>query len=276
MIPLYNFHSHSQLCDGKECMEDYVKAAILKNFKALGFSSHSPLPFENVWSLSRENFGQYVKDALYLKEKYRNVIDLYLGLEIDYIPVHSDNFASFVVDTPLDYSIGSIHLVRHPENGKIWFIDGPEEGFINGVAEIFDGDYREAVTAFYRQSIEMIRTQKPDIIGHLDKVKMHNKERWFSTGDKWYTDLVDQTLEAAAESGCIVEINTRGVYSGKINEYFPSENIVQKCHEMGIPLMVNSDAHHPDQLDNLFMDAHQMLRKMGVKKLKTPFFEYEI
>jgi histidinol-phosphatase (PHP family) len=276
MIPLYNFHSHSLLCDGKEGMEDYVKAAIEKNFRALGFSSHSPLPFDNVWSLSKENFVQYVKDALYLKEKYQFAIDLYLGLEIDYIPELSDNFAAFINETPLDYSIGSVHLVRHPESGKIWFIDGPEEGFINGVKEIFGGDYREAVTAFYRQSIMMIQTQKPDIIGHIDKVKMHNKERWFSTSDSWYVDLIEDTLEAVAASGSIVEINTRGMYTGKINEYFPSEDIIQKCYDRGIPMMVNSDAHHPDQLDKLFMEAHHLLKKIGFKSLKTPFFEYEI
>ncbi len=276
MIPLYNFHSHSQHCDGKEQMEDYVKAALKKNFKALGFSSHSPLPFPNEWSLTPESFKQYITDARYLIEKYKNQIDLYLGLEIDYIPGHSEDFAAFVKETPLDYNIGSVHLVRHEESGKIWFIDGPLEGYTNGVNEIFNGDYRQAVTAFYRQSIQMINTQKPDIIGHLDKVKMHNKQRWFSTGESWYIDLIDQTLEAAANHGCIVEINTRGLYTGKTDEYFPSPDVLHKCYELNIPVMVNTDAHHPEQLDKLFFEAHDLLRKIGYKTLKTPFFEYEI
>ncbi|MFW5707505.1 MAG: histidinol-phosphatase [Bacteroidota bacterium] len=276
MIPLYNFHSHSQHCDGKEQMEDYVKAAIKKNFKALGFSAHSPLPFPNEWSLTPESFRQYVKDAQYLIKKYSNEIDLYLGLEIDYIPGHSEDFKGFMEKTPLDYNIGSVHLVRNEGDGKIWFIDGPMEGYINGVNEIFNGDYRAAVTAFYRQTIRMIETQQPQIIGHIDKVKMHNKQRWFSTSEKWYTDLVDETLDAAKKHGCIIEVNTRGIYTGKTDEYFPSVEIIKKCHDLDIPMMVNSDAHHPDQLDNLFVEAHDMLRKIGFKRLKTPFFEYEI
>jgi histidinol-phosphatase (PHP family) len=276
MIPLYNFHSHSQHCDGKEQMEDYVKSAIRKKFKAFGFSAHSPLPFPNEWSLTPESFKQYVTDARYLIEKYKNKIDLYLGLEIDYIPGHSEDFAGFMKNTPLDYNIGSIHLVRHKENNKIWFIDGPLEGYINGVNEIYNGDYREAVVAFYKQSIQMIQTQKPDIIGHIDKVKMHNKQRWFSTFEKWYVDLIDQTLEAAARQGCIIELNTRGLYTGKTSDYFPSTEILQKCLDMGISMMVNSDAHHPDQIDNHFMEAHKLLKDIGFKSLKTPFFEYEI
>lgn len=276
MIPLYNFHSHSSHCDGKEKMEAYVVAAIEKNFRAFGFSAHSPLPFPNPWSLTPESFKKYVQDARFLIQKYKNEIQLYLGLEIDYIPGHSDNFNHFIHSIPLDYSIGSIHLVRHKESGKIWFIDGPVEGYINGVNEVFDGDFKAAVTAFYKQTTEMIQTQKPDIIGHLDKVKMHNKQRWFSTYEKWYEDLVDETLQAAADNNCIIELNTRGVYTGKTDEYFPSESILQKCLDMQIPIMVNSDAHHPDQLDKHFEEAHQLLKKMGFKVLKTPFFQYEL
>lgn len=276
MIPLYNFHSHSHHCDGKESMKDYVLAAIEKKFKAFGFSSHSPLPFPNEWSLTPEGFKQYISDAKSLIEAHNSDVDLYLGLEIDYIPGHSDNFDSFIKDIPLDYAIGSVHLVRHKETGKLWFTDGPVEGYIQGVNDIFDGDYKEAVKAFYEQTIEMIETQKPDIIGHIDKVKMHNRQRWFSTSEKWYIDLVDRALQAAKENNCIIELNTRGVYTKKTDEYFPSVEIIKKCYDSGIPMMVNTDAHHPSQLDYHFNEAHKLLKSVGFKKLKTPFFEYNI
>jgi histidinol-phosphatase (PHP family) len=276
MIPYYNFHSHSNHCDGKEKLEDYVKAAIDKNFKAFGFSGHSPLPFENEWSLTPESFQKYIFETKSLKQKYQEQIDLYIGLEIDYIPGHSDNFTSFIKSVPLDYSIGSVHLVKSKENGKIWAIDGPIENYINGVDEVFQGDYKEAVTAFYKQSMEMIRTQKPDIIGHIDKVKMHNKQRWFSTAEPWYQELLFDTLKLAAEHKCIVELNTRGVYTGKTDEYFPSREVLHHCLELGIDMMVNSDAHHPTQLDLHFAEGHQLLKQIGFKRVKTPFFEFEL
>lgn len=276
MLPLYNFHSHSLHCDGKEPLEEYVKAAIEKKFKHLGFSAHSPLPFPNEWSLTPESFKQYVQNARHLIEKYKDDIQLHLGLEIDYIPGHSEDFEGFMRNTPLDYNIGSIHLVRHEESGKIWFIDGPVEGYINGVNDIFKGDFREAVTAFYRQTIDMVKTQRPQIIGHIDRVKMHNKQRWFSTHEKWYQDLVEETLQVVAEHGCIVELNTRGVYSGKTDEFFPSDDVMQKCLEMDIPVMVNTDAHHPSQLDMLFTEGHNRLKEIGFKSVTTPFGVYEL
>ena len=42
---LYNFHTHTQFCDGHACMEDFVTAAIATHFSHLGFTPHSPIPF---------------------------------------------------------------------------------------------------------------------------------------------------------------------------------------------------------------------------------------
>lgn len=273
---LYNFHSHSHLCDGKEPLEAYVNTAIDKGFKALGFSGHSPVPFENEWSLSSKNYPIYKQQIRELKTKYAGKIDLYLGLEIDYIPGFSEDFQALMQDTPLDYCIGSVHMVRGPENGQLWAIDGPEAGYYEGVKDAFAGNYQKAVTAFYQQSIQMIETQKPHIIGHIDKVKMYNKERFFDTHSSWYQQLIDNTLQACKENQVIVELNTRGVYTGKYQEYFPSVGVLQKCLKMDIPVMVNTDAHHPNQLDQHFKEAHQLLKELGFKKITTPFFETEL
>ena len=35
---LYNFHTHTQFCDGHACMEDFVTAAIATHFSHLGFT----------------------------------------------------------------------------------------------------------------------------------------------------------------------------------------------------------------------------------------------
>ncbi len=273
---LYNFHTHSHFDDGKERLEDYVTAAIEKGFHALGFSGHSPLPIENEWSLPAADFPEYVAQVKKLKEQYKDRIKVFLGLEIDYIPGISQDFAAWINDTPLDYCIGSVHLVRHPGSGQIWFIDGPAEGYFKGVEEIFGGDIRKAVTAFYEQSIEMVNTQPMNIIGHLDKVKMHNKEQLFSQEDAWYHDLIDALLDAVKAKGVIVELNTRGVYTGKSHDYFPSPVILEKCRHRAIPVMVNADAHHPNQIANYFEEGVVLLRELGFSKMTTPFFEVEI
>ncbi len=272
----YNFHSHSSFDDGKESMEDFVLSAIEKGLMAFGFSGHTPLPMDNAWSLPGDVFPAYVEEMKRLQQKYKGRIQLYRGLEIDYIPDYSDNFDDLVHGVPLDYCIGSVHLVRKPGSEgphNIWFIDGPREGYLKGIEEVFDGDPRAAVEAFYNQSSEMVSTQKPDIIGHMDKVKMNNKGEFFDTQSLWYRDAVDRLLGHIKASGTIVELNTRGVYTGKTDEYFPSIPILEKCLHMDIPVMINTDAHHPSQVDTHFEEAVKLLKDIGFEKMKTPFFE---
>ncbi len=275
----YNFHTHSHYDDGKEPLEDFVQAAIEAGLKAYGFSGHSPLPFDNHWSLPTHVLPEYLAEAKRLREKYKHLIDIYVGLEIDYVPGYSENFRQLIDGCGLDYSIGSVHLVMKPgskDASDIWFIDGPREGYIKGIDTIYGGDAKRAVQAYYSQQAEMVETQKPDIIGHLDKVKMHNKGELFDTASDWHRQSVDHLLDAISASGTIVELNTRGVYTGKADDFFPNNEILKKCFDRDIPVMVNTDAHHPTQVAKLFEEGTKVLKDIGFKKIVTPFFELDI
>ena len=46
-----NFHTHSNYCDGKGLLDEYVAQAISLGMLSLGFSSHAPLPFESSWCM---------------------------------------------------------------------------------------------------------------------------------------------------------------------------------------------------------------------------------
>lgn len=272
----FNFHTHSHFDDGKEVLEKYVEEAIDKGLVALGFSAHAPLEDGMEWSLPKDKPEKYCSEVRRLKEKYKGKIDIYLGLEMDYVPGVTEKFSVMYNDLGLEYNIGSVHLVKNKDNGKLWFIDGPETGYKKGIEEIFNGDVEKAVKAFYEQSCQMIIEEKPDIIGHLDKVKMHNKGRFFSENDKWYRDMTGKLLDVIAENNTIVEVNTRGKYKGKTDVFFPSVEILEKCYEKDIPVMVNTDAHHPSQVNNLFDEAVSLLKDIGFREMRTPFFRAKI
>jgi len=274
-MTIYNFHTHSKFDDGQGSPADYVAAAKENGLAALGFSAHVPLPMSNHWSLPAKDFESYTSEIARLKQQNNGNLKLYLGLEIDYIPKVSEHFEQWM-STPLDYCIGSVHLVKAPRHEGFWFIDGPAEGYFQGIESLFEGDIRKAVTAFYEQSMDMVRTQPMNIIGHLDKVKMHNKEQHFGQDELWYRSLVERLLKVIKEKDVIVELNTRGVYSGKCTEYFPSPFVMEQCLHLGIPVMVNTDAHRPDQLTSHFEEGMSMLRGIGFRKITTPFFETEI
>jgi len=234
----------------------------------LGFSEHSPLPFKNTFSFKMENKEEYLSLFEELRTKYKGQIELALAMEFDYIPGISEDFDSIQNGFHLDYSIGSVHLVGKGEKENLWFIDGPRtEIYDAGLEQFFGGDIRKAVTTYYRQVNEMLETQKFDIIGHMDKIKMHNRGRFFTEDETWYQELVSETLDLIKQKGIIVEINTRGIYKKRSDTTYPGALILSKVSKMGIPVMINSDAHQPPELDGEFILAYSIAKASGIKEV---------
>lgn len=264
MSKLYNYHTHSRFSDGSAEPEEYVKAAILQGFTSLGFSEHSVLPFENTFALQPGNEIAYISEIKRLQEVYKDRLQILLAMEADYIPGISAGFSNLKSSLGLDYLIGSVHLVMNYEKRLLWFIDGPKrETYDKGLDELFNGDIRKGVTAYWHQVNRMIEEEDFDIIGHLDKIKMHNRGRWFSENEKWYTDLVNQTISLIAEKDLIVEVNTRGIYKGRSESLFPGEYILRKLKDNNVRVALSSDAHQPTELSLGFEDAKAMLRSCG-------------
>jgi len=266
---LTNYHTHTYFCDGSAEPEKYVLEALRKNFTALGFSAHAPLPIETTWNLAQADIVPYCSEILRLREKYKGQIEIYLSLENDYIPGISEDFAFFRKQYKLDYTLGAVHLVKDPESNEIWFIDGPVSNYDNGLKKIFKNDIHLAVETYFSQLNEMIVTQKPDIIAHFDKVKMNNQHRYFQESEPWYQDLLLHTLEIIAKSNCIVEVNTRGIYTGKYDSLYPGSDVLKQCYELGIPLTISADAHKPSDIDAYFTETEKILKDIGYKSIRV-------
>lgn len=265
---LFNLHTHSVFCDGTAKPEEYVQKAIELGFHTLGFSSHAPVPFENSFSLKEEKYDEYTATIRELKKRFKENINIFLSLEIDFIPGITKYFEEFVKEGNLNYTIGGIHLVRNKEKQRLWFIDGSKsEVYDYGLTKIFNGNIRKGVETFYYQTQEMVATQKPDIIAHLDKIKMHNKDRYFSEEESWYKDLVWKTLKMISESNCIIEVNTRGLYKKRSDTTFPGPAILEQIHHLGIPITLSSDAHKPEELNGYYKETIYLLKEIGFKEI---------
>lgn len=275
---LYNYHTHTLYCDGSSQPEEYCSFAVKSGMKQLGFSGHAPVDFENNWSIRAEELIHYLEHIRKCRETFKD-LEIFLALEADYIPSVSPEF-SYWLSMGLDYLIGSVHLVKAPHSDELWFIDGPAVGYDTGLKKLFDNDIKAAVTAFFEQSREMLLTQKPDIIGHIDKIKMHNRDRFFTTADDWYCEEIEKTLQVIKSSSCIVEVNTRGKYKGKTTELFPSEPIIKRCFELDIPVVISTDAHLPEELCKLGDYAKEVLLAAGytkaLKKDHNGWVEYSL
>lgn len=269
MRGLFNHHTHTSFCDGSDEPAAYVKKALKAGFHTLGFSSHAPVPFKNSFAIQDENdLMNYCNSIRALKNIYSDRINILLGLEIDYIKSVSRDFKDFRDQYQLDYVIGSVHLVRNGSDRGLWFIDGPRMGsYDSGMKNVFRGDIHAAVKAYYHQTIQMILTQKPEIIGHIDKVKMHNRGRFFTEDELWYRNLVMDTLDIARQCGSIIEVNTRGIYTKSSDDLYPAKWILREILARNIPVTLSSDAHKPEEVDGYYAEAIRILKNIGFREL---------
>ena len=272
----FNLHTHSIYSDGKSQPREIVEEAVRQGLTTLGFSEHSPLPFDNNFSVKSADMPRYVAEIAQLKEEFKDQIDIYCALEADYLTGISEPFAVTKEKYPLDYLIGGVHLVidpalrqaQGPLADDIWFIDGPKwEVYDEGLQKFFNGDIRRAVRRFFDQSNEMIENEQFDIIAHFDKIKMHNRDRYFHEDEPWYRKLVLETLDFIREKGLILEVNTRGIYKKRYNGFYPSPWLMEEACKMGVPAIISADAHHFSEITLEFAAAEEALKKAGYRSV---------
>lgn len=255
---------HSDFCDGKSRVEDYAIVAEQKGVVSVGYSSHAPLPFSTKWAMPADSLPVYVARIDNIRRSHPT-FEVYTGLEVDFIPgrIGPGSFRQ-----QLDYTIGSIHFADPDPKGEYLEIDGPHATFLSQLQNIYDFEIRAAVTRYLELTREMLVSDCPDVLGHMDKIKIQNPGNiLFNEGETWYRREVGLTVDAICASGVIVEVNTRGVYQGKSETTYPAPWILEKLYERRVPITLSSDAHHPSDMINYFPEAAALLRRVGFREL---------
>jgi histidinol-phosphatase (PHP family) len=262
-----NYHTHTHFCDGKENMRFFVEKAAELQFDHLGFSPHAPISNLYDFTLTEEDIPAYLKEVARHRKQYPQM-KIYKGMECDYIPGMTKDFLYYKKNYNLDYIIGGVHLVKVPNSNDIWFIDGPKrETYDEGIKNFFNNDIKKAVTCFWEQTYAMIETQQFDIIAHIDKIKMHNQQRFFQEDEAWYKKLVDHAIALVVKKGLIVEINSRGIYRMRCEDFYPSDYILSKLAKDKIPMIISSDAHKAEELPLYYNEAKNKLQNFGIKSV---------
>jgi histidinol-phosphatase (PHP family) len=232
--------------------------------KWLGFSGHNVLPFPTDWTMPKKNLAGYLREVREAQTRYRGRLEIFLGIEADYIPGVTSPALSRIRDLGLDFIIGSVHFAE-PEGGDhSWTVDGSPQELEMGLARVYKGDVRALVERYYTLVGEMAEKTKPDIIGHFDVVKKNNGTGdLFSESATWYRSAALAALEAIARSGSIMEINTGGIVRKTSGVLYPSEWILKEARRLRIPVMINADAHRPQDIDGYFAEAAALLRSLG-------------
>ncbi|MDR0402232.1 MAG: histidinol-phosphatase [Treponema sp.] len=273
-------HTHTTFCDGADDVETMCAAAAARGLAAIGFSSHAPIAkktgIKTSWHLPDEKLDEYLETVLAAKKRWRGRLEVFLGLEVDYIQGLCGPADGDYQSLPLDYIIGSVHFAAPPERG--FTVDAPEEEFLAGFRDIFQGDGTALYNAYYDAYRGMIEEGGFDIAGHLDLVKKNNGlYRFFSPEDPAYGKRLLETADClAAASGrparettgngafpVVVEVNTGGMNRGRVSEPYPSRAVLKLLRERNVPLTVTADAHSAEHLGGHYEEARNAMMDAG-------------
>ncbi len=249
-----NYHTHTYRCmhaQGKD--EEYVLAAIKAGIKVLGFADHEEIS-EFEWYNNGNGGIEYVKGYISslkeLKDKYKDQIEIHIGLEALYLPGCEEHY-KHLKEIGIEYFILGQHDVFVP-TGQRHYILGDE------VLE-------EEMTQYTDFICQGLDTGLFSYVAHPDLFIC------------WTTNITPHVLEQfrricikAKETNTPLEINVGGWFRDSQRTY-PSEEFFSIAGEIGNTVIIGLDAHNPCFIfnpDERIDKAYELVKKYNLKLIE--------
>jgi len=245
---LTSYHVHTRWSDGSATIQEVINAAEAVGLEEVGISDHYVMypDLRRVdWSMPTERLEEYAAEV---REAGRHArVTVRLGLEVDYLPDTIERTLEALARVDFDYVIGSVHFV--------------DDFALDSTRDYWDALTQDQVDemwkAYYRRLGAMTATRGFDIVGHFDLPKKF--------GVAPHADLTPEVLEAldaVAESGMVMEINTSG-WHRPVREAYPAPWIAAEARKRNVPIVITADAHDPKNLVRDFDRAADLARQAG-------------
>lgn len=270
MVSLHGGHS-GEFCDHAQSpLREVLEAAVRAGYHTFGVTEHAPrvearflYPNEVAlgWDVPKivADFERYAQTLPILVEQFADRLVVLRGFEIEVVPAAS--YVQLMQDYrrryQFEYIVGSVHYVDEIS------IDGSMEDFQRAMDAC--GGLEALVIRYYRTVAQMVEALRPEVIAHLDLIKLHGR-RFGSLDTPAVRRSAEEALEVIRETGGIVEVNTAGYRKG-LGEPYPASWLVQTAHRMGIGFCFGDDSHRVEQVGFGIDMAREHLLRNGVSSV---------
>ena len=126
------------------------------------------------------------------------------------------------------------------------------------------------LTVMNVNEVEKVAAMGPDILAHIDLIKKLNAAgEFFDEESPRYKAAALKALNAAKEHGCLLEVNTGGVYRGYRKDFYPGAWLLGEWQKMGGKVIITSDAHDAGSLTFGFDEAAAAVKAAGFKSVEV-------
>lgn len=249
---LSDCHMHTAFStDSQTDPEDMIKGAIEKGLEAVCFTDHhdKDFPLKDAFMLDAEH---YFQKMIMLKEKYKDQLDIRIGVEIGLQEHLGEYYQEYVARYPFDFVIGSLHVIDQmdPYEPEYFSDKTDDEGYIHAFEKMVD--YIKGVNDF-------------DVLGHIDYIVRYGREKAAHYSYEKFAPYIDTILNEIISRGKGIELNTSGFKYG-LGFCHPNPDIIKRYRELGGEIItVGADAHKPEHIAYDFHKAADILKGCGFK-----------
>ena len=175
---------------------------------------------------------------------------LRIGIECDWLPEHQDVLVDALAGRPWDVILGSIH----------WVDEVAVDYDLYSAFDVIDPDalWRGYVDRYARAAL----SGQFDVMTHADLPKSFGPLPSSAVLDESYDAIAD----ALAEAGCCAEISTAGLRKAA-REIYPGPDLLSRLHARGVPVVLSSDAHEPENVGFAFDQALRAAAEAGYSEV---------
>ncbi len=238
---LSNYHAHTKWCrHGKGEVEEIVLEAINKGYNEFAISEHVPYPKDLNYRIKLDEMDEFISQIDFVKEKYKNKINILKGLECEYYPEFHDHYKMLKKKYKLDF----LSLGQHFED-------------ISMQKCFFDVYSDEDVLLYEKKLMAGIDSNLFDFVVHPD-LFLNNYR---------FTEQSKQTskniFKKCQKLNIPLEINANGI---RYNRGYPSKDFWKLSKEYNIITIINSDCHFINEIYDKNMDkAYEMAKDLNIK-----------
>lgn len=243
----YVYHCHTSRCShARGSDEEYVISAIKSGVKVLCFTDHTPIPGleQKEIRMYLHELDEYIASINELKERYKDQIEIHLGLEVEYIPSNHK------------------YLDEYREKGIEFFVLG-EHGYYEN--NEFTWSCNESVgrenmiNRYVNYVCEAMESGYVNYFCHPDMIINGAKEY-----DEVMNKGFNRIIKTAIKNNITLEINCQGIKNGggKLGRYPDPQFWKMVSKYKGVKVTIGIDAHSPTALE----DPTNVLRALEIAK----------
>lgn len=255
----FNFHTHTSRCGhafGED--EQYVRAAIEKGIKVLGFSDHVFFPNapQDGIRMNECDYEDYKNSILALKEKYKDIIEIHFGFEVEYISKFRPHY-DWLIDNPdIEYMILGQHCYWDTDYEYYMAPDKDDSIFVRYVDDLLEG---LKLGCF-------MYIAHPDIVLNIHRTK-----------DDFTVNQMKRIIDASLKYDIPLEVNLGGARTERRRKekagdptlkdlFYPYDWFWEMAGKAGVKVVVGIDAHAPTEItDSAVERAIELINKYNLK-----------